>query len=445
MATEVNFDGLVGLTHNYGGLALGNTASIKNKLILSKPRQAALQGLDKMKFCHDLGLAQAVLPPHSRPNLNFLKQLGFTGSTEQILQQAEKESPALLVTSYSASAMWTANAATVSPSADTEDEKVHVTPANLISNLHRSLETPMTTKILNAIFHDRHYFHHHTPLPLQANYSDEGAANHGRLCLDYDSPGVELFVYGKHSLDEARALPRHFPARQTLDASEAIARLHLLQPSKTIFAHQHPRAIDQGVFHNDVLAVTNKSVIFYHENAYLQHDAVMDALQHALAPTELIRICVSNEQVPLADAVSSYLFNSQLVSINDGTMALIAPQEVADNRHTQAFVKQLLANNAQPIRHVHYVNCRQSMKNGGGPACLRLRVVLTKEEQAAINQCVLFTNDLYEKLFTWINKHYREKICYDDLLDPLLVEENYRALDELTQLLDLGCIYDFQQ
>src|SRR5262245_53014556 len=147
-SSEVNFDGIVGPTHNYAGLSYGNIASLKSKLTVSNPRQAALEGLEKMKFLMDLGVQQAVLPPHERPHLPTLRALGYSGSDAEILSKVQKDDPVLLTACSSASAMWAANAATVSPSADSSDRRVHFTPANLVTQFHRSIEPSMTARVL---------------------------------------------------------------------------------------------------------------------------------------------------------------------------------------------------------------------------------------------------------------------------------------------------------
>ena len=110
---EVNFDGLVGPTHNYAGLALGNVASMRHGGLEANPREAALQGLAKMKSLMDAGYAQGVLPPQQRPDLGALRALGFSGSDERVLARAAGEAPQILRAVCSASSMWTANAATV--------------------------------------------------------------------------------------------------------------------------------------------------------------------------------------------------------------------------------------------------------------------------------------------------------------------------------------------
>ena len=85
------------------------------------------------------------------------------------------------------------------------------------------------------------------------------------------------------------------------------------------------------------------------------------------------------------------------------------------------------------------------MCNGGGPACLRLRVALNEKELQATNQHSLMNNELYTLLKDWINKHYRDRVSESDLADPQLLLENRQALDELTQIMKLGSIYSFQQ
>ena len=226
-AVEANFDGLVGPTHNYAGLSWGNVASKSNVNAVANPREAALQGLEKMKRLADRGYVQGILPPHERPHIPTLRALGFEGNERQILEAVAKADPAILAAVSSASCMWTANAATVSPSADTADHRVHFTPANLSAKFHRSIEHQVTGRSLKAIFGDESYFAHHPALPSVSHFGDEGAANHTRLCSRYGEPGVELFVYGQVAFNESAPAPSKYPARQTLEASRAIARLHV--------------------------------------------------------------------------------------------------------------------------------------------------------------------------------------------------------------------------
>jgi len=139
-AREVNFDGLIGSTHNYGGLSDGNLASSRHAGKTAYPKKAALQGLDKMRHLHDRGLWQGVLPPHQRPFLPAIRSLGYAGNDKQVFEKVWKDDPQLARNMMSASSMWAANAATVSPSSDTQDRIMHLTPANLSTMLHRSIE-----------------------------------------------------------------------------------------------------------------------------------------------------------------------------------------------------------------------------------------------------------------------------------------------------------------
>lgn len=440
---EVNFDGLVGPTHNYAGLSLGNVASSTNAQSVSNPKMAALQGLQKMKFVRDLGLKQALLPPHARPALEILRRLGFSGGTASMLNQAAKQAPSILAAVYSSSNMWTANAATISPSADTEDGTLHITPANLANKFHRAIEPETTGHILRQIFAHPKRFTHHPPLPTVEHLGDEGAANHTRLCESHGMPGVELFVFGKYAFDGSKPKPQEFPARQTYEASTAIARLHRLNPQKTVFAQQNPAVIDAGVFHNDVIAVGNGNTLLYHEAAFLDEAAVLTELQEKYEG-ELHFIKVATSEVTVNEAVQTYLFNSQLLTLPDGSMALIAPGECAENQAVKARVDAMCADASNPVKTAHFLDVRESMRNGGGPACLRLRVAMSEEEFAYMHQGVLLTDALYDRLTTWVNQHYRDRLELKDLADPHLVEESHTALDELTGILGLGSIYPFQ-
>lgn len=431
MTVEANFDGLVGPTHNYGGLGSGNVASISNAQAVSNPREAALQGLAKSKALADLGLIQGILPPHERPYLPKLRQEGISGTDEQVLFQAANRSPHLLQTYSSAAAMWTANAATVSPSADTANGKVHFTPANLVAQPHRAIEAPVTSRLLRAVFADDAHFQHHLPLPVGTNFTDEGAANHTRLARSHGDPGIELFVWGRraHDFTADPYLPR-----QSYEASVEVARLHGL--SNAIFARQHPAAISAGVFHNDVIAVGDRDLLLHHELAFADPNLI-EQVRAAFGNGLTVRT-IMEEQVPLSDAIGSYVFNSQLIDVK-GKRVLIAPDDIDDYPNVREAIE-----NIEEIDEILTFNLRQSMRNGGGPACLRLRVVLTDEELAAVNQACLLTDERYDELTAWINRHYRETLSPDDLGDPELLGESRAALDELTGMLSLGNVYDFQ-
>ncbi|KDP93650.1 N-succinylarginine dihydrolase [Brevundimonas sp. EAKA] len=441
-AVEANADGLIGPTHSYAGLSPGNLASSLNKGEASNPRAAVLQGLDKMKTLADLGLPQFVLPPHERPNIPFLRTLGFTGSDAQVLEQAWKDAPAFAAAACSASPMWAANAATVTPSADAADGRVHFTPANLVTNLHRSLEHQQTKRALDALFPAADRFAVHNALPSVAHLADEGAANHVRLCAEHGAPGVNLLVWGREAFTPWDG---PYPARQTREASQAVGRRH--GASGVVLAQQSKAAIAGGTFHNDVVCVGARDTLFFHDLAFEDTAGTQAAIRRAAEGLfDPIFVEVSSADLPLAHAISSYLFNSMLIQIpGEDRLTLICPTETRDNPRSHAVAQSLAASNG-PIGQVRYVDVRQSMRNGGGPACLRLRVVLTEAELAATNPAMRLTDALHARLKTWGERWYRDELRPADLADPALLNESRSALDELTAILDLGGgFYPFQR
>ena len=441
---EMNFDGLIGSTHNYAGLSQGNLASTNNTKLVSQPRQAAKEGLAKMMRLHQLGLKQGILIPQERPHIPTLRELGFCGTDQAIIEKVAKTAPNLLATCYSASSMWAANAATVSPSSDSEDGRVHFTPANLKSMFHRSIEHRMTSEILKAIFTNDKYFRHHNALLGGVHFGDEGAANHSRLCNEYGEQGVQLFVYGKHDFGDSRS-STNFPARQSLEASSAIARKHNLTAGKVVMGCQSAEVINTGGFHNDVVSVSNKNVLFMHERAFADKSRLFKEVVTAYGEQPVYFIEAPEQLVSLDDAIKSYLFNSQLVNL-PGTegMTLILPRESQENKNVHSYLLDLITQDT-PIKHLEFVDVRQSMRNGGGPACLRLRVVLNEEELAQVNPAFVLTEELFSILNSWVDKHYRDSLSSADLADPNLLSESRAALDELTQIMGLGSFYEFQQ
>jgi succinylarginine dihydrolase len=437
---EHQFDGLVGPTHNYGGLSRGNVASTSHGGEASNPRAAAREGLEKMRFVRDLGVSQAVLPPQERPSLSALRRLGFRGSDEQVIAAAASTEGGLpLRLCSSASAMWAANAATVAPSSDTEDGRVHLTPANLQHMFHRAIEAPTTTRVLRAIFADPARFAVHDALPGGGQLADEGAANHTRLVSSKGA--VHVFAWGRRTWAPAQG-PRHHPARQTLEASQALARLHQLAPDRCLFPQQHPHGIDAGAFHTDVLAVGHGALLLFHELAFLDEGALLDRLRLLLGE-ELSAVRASSQELPPESAVGAYPFNSQLVTRPDGAIVVVAPEDSREDVHARAFLERAVSEGH--VAAVHYVDVRQSMRNGGGPACLRLRVPLMEEEVAGLGARVLLDEALFSELNVWVTRHYRDRLTPSDLADAALARESMRALDELTQILQVGSVYDFQR
>ena len=442
---EHNFDGLVGPTHNFGGLSPGNTASTSHGGQLSSPRTAALQGLAKMRFVRGLGVGQAVLPPQPRPSLRTLRALGITGSDEDVLARAARDHDHLLRLCSSASSMWAANAATVAPSSDTADGKLHLTPANLQAMFHRVIEAPTTTRVLRAIFADPRRFVVHDPLPGGGQFADEGAANHTRLVVG-GRPAVHLHGWGRRAWTEpgrpGPAVPTRFPARQTREACEALARHYRLEPTQCVIVQQHPEGIDGGAFHTDVLAVGTGSLLLVHELAFVGLTELIARL-YELCGDELVIEIATEDELPLGDAVSAYPFNSQLLELPDGKRVIVAPEDSRENPRAKAFLDRVVEGEGD-VRAVHYLDVRESMHNGGGPACLRLRVAMTDAEHAALGGRVTFDAALDQALVAWVEKHYRDRLLPRDLADPALHREVMTALDELTRILELGTVYDFQ-
>lgn len=434
---EVNFDGLVGPTHSYAGLSYGNVASQKNAGREASPLRAVLQGLAKMRALVALGLVQGVLPPHERPFVPALRRLGYAGADHEILAKVAASDPTMLAVASSASAMWTANAATVVPSADADDGRTHLIVANLENRAHRALEAPQTARTLRATFPSAAHFAVHDALPGGQSFGDEGAANHTRLTGA--SGAAHFFVHGREALGGGEA-PRRFPARQSLEASRAVARLGRLDPARVVHAQQHPDVIDLGVFHNDVIAVGHGSLLLAHERAFLDRAGTLASLRSLLPDLQVAE--VSESELPVAEAVTTYLFNSQVVTLPSGARVLVAPEETRQSVRAHAVVERLIAEGA--LAAVHWFDLRESMQNGGGPACLRLRVALDARERAAVTPGCLVDAAKIDALEAWAKRHYRDRLRASDLADPKLLDESRAALDALTRLLGLGSIYPFQ-
>lgn len=413
---EINFDGIVGPSHNYAGLSLGNLAATANAGEASYPRAAALQGIDKMRANMALGLAQGFLLPLPRPNDGFLDAVGLSGNPG-----AE---PRLAAAAWSASSMWTANAATVSPAPDTADGRCHLTAANLVTMPHRSIEWPDTVRQLRLAFADTAHFAVHDAVP--PCFGDEGAANHMRMGTAHDAPGLEIFVYGRSG--------GAFPARQHEQAGRAVARLHGLDPARALFVEQNPEAIAAGAFHNDVVAVANEHVLFTHELAFADAEGTYAAIRDKLPEAEIV--VVPAGRVSLADAIRSYLFNAQLLTLPDGTMALVIPTEAWETPSVRGWLEEMLRTNG-PIRQVLPVDVRQSMANGGGPACLRLRVVA---DPATVDARFLLDEDKAGHIAGVVAAQWPEQIDPADLGRPALAQTVRTARATLLEALDLATL-----
>jgi len=409
---EINFDGIIGPSHNYAGLSRGNLASSNNAGAPSYPKAAALQGIEKMRANIDLGLAQGFFMPLDRPNHDWLRGLATD------MQSAE---PHIRAAAFSASSMWAANAATVSPAPDTADGKCHLSAANLLTMAHRSHEWTGTLAQLQLAFANERHFAVHGPVP--APYGDEGAANFMRLCASHDAAGVEIFVYGRTG--------GPYPARQHIEASKAIARAHRLNPAKILFVQQSEAAIAAGAFHNDVVAVANERVLFTHEQAFEYPDQTYADIKRMMPEAEII--IVPANRVSLADAIQSYLFNAQLVTLPDGGMALILPSEAQDNARVWGWLTEMVEGNG-PIRKLVPVDVRQSMANGGGPACLRLRVVA---DPATIDQRFMADATKLDTIAEVVAAYWPDTITPEQLSDPDLLDKVRLARLALLEATDL--------
>lgn len=441
-AQEWQFDGLVGPTHNYAGLAFGNVASDKNAGLVSNPKLAALQGLEKMRFVRSLGLPQAFFPPQKRPVVTVLQQLGFGAgksreAVAKTIDDAAKAAPHLLASVFSSSFMWAANAATVSPSADTMDGRVHFTPANLTSHLHRSLEAASTMRLFKTIFHNESLFTVHNPLPATVRFSDEGAANHMRTGRNHAVAGVEYFVYGAPT--DRASLPGRFPARQQQEACEAIIRSHQLKEGHYCLVQQSPEAIDQGVFHNDVIAMNTTSLMVIHEKAFSRQPEFIVESKRLSGP-EFQLVEIPDSMLSVVEAVGCYLFNSQLLALPNGKHVLVAPGECERSAAAQDTIKYLM-HECGAISEVFYLDVRESMRNGGGPACLRLRVVLTPEEEAAMHSGIIIDELKIIALQQWVDRHYRDRLSADDLRDINFITELNSAYEALETLVGMPGLY----
>ena len=444
--SEINFDGLIGPTHNYSGLSDGNIASKKNFFSVSNPKEAALQGLKKAKILINAGLNQGLFLPHERPFIPGLKKLGFSGDNETILKSAYEYSKVLLSNFSSASSMWAANAATISPSPDTKDGKVHITPANLNTMFHRSLESDFTYTQCKLIFSDTCFVVHKPALSI-SGYGDEGAANHLRISKTHEDKGFEIFVFGESAFKEeafAEYQKTSFIKRQALEVSKSVALSHKLDRNNVFYLQQHPRAIDKGSFHNDIVSLSNENIFIAHEKAFLNRDVLNHVLKHLELEVENFNyIEIPDKEIPLDDIISSYLLNSQLFTNGEGEMQLILPAEVQNYENCMQWLEKL--KQTSDIKLFDFVNIKQSMMNGGGPACLRLKAILNDGEIKKVNKNFILNNKRLELIEDLIEREYRDELYPDDLKDPSLLDESRKVLDELTQIFGTGSIYEFQK
>lgn len=416
---EVIFIGLSGTTHHYGGLSSDNVASDMNRGSESSPKQAALQVVALAHYLCSLGIVVGILPPQLRPYLLILQENGFTVDSAP-LEKLEQAS--------SSSFMWAANAATVTPILDNADGSLHLTTANLHTNPHRCIEAQATHNILTQIFQHVPNSIVHPPLNATEGFLDEGAANHMRLSPAHNEIGLNVFVYGK---------------RQNLAASQAIAKNHKIPQVQTLFLQQNMEVISKGVFHNDVIAVSNKNLLLVHARAYengLADIARIEAAYNALHPQNRLQlIVVGDDDLSVEEAVHSYFFNSQIVTKQNGKMVVIAPMELKTLYGGKAahLMERICASAENSIDKIQYLDLRQSMRNGGGPACLRLRIPLSQLQIAALreNTRVIVDYAMLSKLEKLIERYYTETLTPEGLRNPELYDNCKSLLAELSILM----------
>jgi len=435
MLCEVNFDGLVGPTHHFGGLGVGNVASQTNRSRSSRPREAALEGLNKAWLIAQLGVPQILLPPLVRPDRAYLSALGFHGTLAEQVKAAYEADPQLLSAAMSASAMWSANAATVSPAPDTADGKLHITPANLISSWHRAQEAHERGEMFRYLWRNSQDVDVHDPLPSILPLRDEGAANHLRLSHTATEQGIEIFVSGDSPKIEAA--PRRFMIRQTWQAGMCLGRAHRLHPHRTFHLQQSAAAIDAGVFHNDVISTAHEHLWFMHEEAFECGESSFNEIEEAFYKQtggELRRIVVKTAELSVRAAVQTYLFNSQIVTLpkadarEPSRFHWIAPQQCQAAPEPRILLENWRKESTLSIEKIHFVALQESMANGGGPACLRLRIQLYQRQRDALPADLFLDAEQYDRVHQWIVKWYPESLALADLTDVTLVEHLQQAV-----------------
>ncbi len=409
---QIFVDGIIGPTYHYGGMAVGNVLSQAHKHQESYPKKAALEGLEKMNQVRQLGCLQYVLPPLCKDVDRLLSLWGYEqGDMTSRLKALGYAHPYYLSALFSGASAWVANSCHITPSCDALDGICHITPANLVSCFHRHLDVDGYRDFLHQLFLNDELFQIYDPLPVV--YTDEGMANTIRLSGGNEL-GLYLHVYGKTL---SQRFTRTFPARQTKEAFDRICYTHKRQDSMDI--QQSPFAIDAGVFHNDVIAFGSHNLLVLHEHAFDNQVDVLNSItdRYQSKYGEPLHVYeVSNEVLSLDEAVHTYFFNSQLILVEKNTFHLLIPSRAMSHSGVKKSLKRLSKLKGLSIT-VHEVSCEESIKNGGGPACLRFFSVLNKAEHKAINSKFLLTDEMYEQWFQFIQTHYPDTLSFDDLKD----------------------------
>ncbi len=442
MLVEINIDGMIGPTHHYGGLGIGNLASLAHRDQVSNPRQAALEGLAKAKLVSELGIPQFIWLPPARPNRELFDSLGFPGDLVEQTKAAYHSDRRILSAAFSSAFMWAANSATVTPATDASDGRYHFSPANLISSLHRASEAHERSLNFANTFSDPTWHRIHEPLPSITAWRDEGAANHMRLSDPSGEIAFNIFVYGDDDSADTQNCDNPagsqvsrgmtFMARHTKTASEAIARRHCLDPETTFFLRQHPKAISSGVFHNDVIATSHEGILIHHEHAFIDAEEDLVRLERVFAERvgkPLLRILVPDDELTLTDAVKSYLFNSQVLTPQTKSrveqkprMVFVCPQQCQEMEAAKRILHNFVSDPNNPIDEIKFVGVGQSMAGGGGPACLRLRVPCDERTLRQLPFNGRMNANLFDALSAVVEKNYPDQVTLASFCDDRFLE-----------------------
>lgn len=424
---EFNIDGLIGPTHHFGGLGIGNIASESNRSRLSHPRRAALEGLSKMRKLHELGIPQFFLPPPKRPNGAWLRSIGFDQSNPDDWKRCFDCFPTVFSSALSSSFMWMANAACVSAGVDSSDGKNRVVVANLAASLHRGQEREERFAQLASMFRHSGETEVVRGLPGLTPLRDEGAANIMRLWNAQRDQGIYVFVFGERERNTIEVnqstspvrQPAIHPSRQTSLASRLVSNLLRIPSSRSLFVQQHPEAIDAGAFHNDVIATSHENFLLVHSRAFQDQPRELERISDTFRQQngDSLRILeVDETELTLEQAVATYLFNSQIVTQRDGSWAMLCPVECQQSESAQRVLRRIQQVESR-IRDIEFVSLRESMANGGGPACLRLRAYATKRELATLPARYRIDDQSLAFLGRFIESEYPESVRLSDFLD----------------------------
>jgi succinylarginine dihydrolase len=256
-------------------------------------------------------------------------------------------------------------------------------------------------------------------LPSSQPLRDEGAANHMRLCGSGNNRNRAVHVFVHEPASESDSLsPLRYVSRQSVVASHHVSRKLTLAEEKCVFIEQSQRAINAGVFHNDVIATSHGNLLLCHELAFTNTPQSIERMSEKyrqVVGEELICEIVTESMLPIEESVRSYLFNSQILSKSDGSFHLLCPSECGESERVRTVIEGWLASESNPISSVETIGVQESMSNGGGPACLRLRLDVDEEQVSQLEPRWRFTPERHSEIARWIDNYYPARLCIDDL------------------------------